>query len=129
MEERCTSLMKAAAEGSVAMAERSLECSCTQLDAVGSDGRTALMIAAAHGHRAVCVALAAAGCDLDATDSEGKTAIDLAADDACRDALLGEQAKRQKLLRAICGDPAAGREALAQFASPKGASLAAESPF
>ena len=45
-----TSLMKAARNDQPELVEKALECTANNIDAVGSDGRTALMIAAALGH-------------------------------------------------------------------------------
>ena len=126
--------MKAATQGSVAMVETALECTATNLDAIDADGRTALMIAATHGHAAVCRALAEAGCDLDARDCDGKRATDLAADAACRNVLADEQRKLDMLWSLISGekteqeDPEAMMRAMLATAK-LGGGLSAESPF
>ena len=77
-----TSLMKAARHGQVDLVVTALECTATNLDAVGADGKTALMIACANGHLGVAKAMANAGADIDATDGERRTALWLAAANA-----------------------------------------------
>ena len=56
-----TSLMKAARWNQLDLVVTALECTATNLDAVGADGRTALMIACEAGHLEVAKAMANAG--------------------------------------------------------------------
>ena len=70
-----TSLQKAALSGDVAALERALECTAANVDAIGADGRTALMIAAANGHVSLVTALCNAGVDMEQIDGEGLTAL------------------------------------------------------
>ena len=73
-----TSLMKAARNDQPELVEKALECTANNIDAVGSDGRTALMIAAALGHLRVVRALCNAGADLNLVDGNGRSALDAA---------------------------------------------------
>ena len=73
-----TSLMKAARSDQPELVEKALECTANNIDAVGSDGRTALMIAAALGHLRVVRALCNAGADLNLVDGNGRSALDAA---------------------------------------------------
>ena len=73
-----TSLMKAARNDQPELVEKALECTANNIDAVGSDGLTALMIAAALGHLRVMRALCNAGADLNLVDANGHSALDAA---------------------------------------------------
>ena len=66
--------MKGARFGQVELIVKALECTATNLDAVGGDGRTALITAAAAGHLDVVRALCAAGADLEVVDFSGLNA-------------------------------------------------------
>ena len=114
-----TSLMKAARFNQVELVVTALECTATNLDAVGADGRTALMIAASHGHAKVAKAMVAAGADLDVQDGDGKTALDIAEAGGFKDlaAMLREEAKKRAaqwdaIVGAAAKDDAASMEAM-----------------
>jgi len=136
-----TSLQKAATHGDARLVAQALECTATNLDAIGADGRTALMLAAMHGHLSVCAALCDAGADLDVCDGAGQSAEALAAASGhaqCAKLLASEATKRRALWSTIMGTGAAGptssiepredvmAKLLAEAGLPKGA---AESPF
>jgi hypothetical protein len=143
---KMTSLQKAAHQGSVEMVERALECSAASLDAVGGDGRTAIMTAAAHGYTAVVKAMVEAGADLAATDGDGLTAAQIATaagHPSIAELLADAASKHQALWDVINGiererKPAASGAKAAAGLPPELAALlaaggapgkAAESPF
>ena len=101
-----TSLQKAAVHGQVELVERALECTATNIDAVDSNGETALMIAASNGHNNVLRALCDAGADVTLTNGDGLTAADIASragKDACVQLLKREAERRDALEAAIRG--------------------------
>mmetsp|Transcript_8956 Transcript_8956/g.15350 ORF Transcript_8956/g.15350 Transcript_8956/m.15350 type:complete len:147 (-) Transcript_8956:156-596(-) len=102
-----TPLMKAARSGHVELVAIALECTATNMDAVGADGRTALITAAAHGHLAVVTALMNAGCDLDVEDCSGQTAVQVAEVAGNKDIAIAIQkglAQRAAVWSAIKGE-------------------------
>ena len=106
-----TSLMKAARHGQVDLVVTALECTATNLDAVGADGKTALMIACANGHLGVAKAMADAGADIDATDGDGRKAVDIAeaaGHAKIADMLRAEAGKRAAVWDAIGGGGGGG---------------------
>jgi len=109
-----TSLMKAARFNQLDLVVTALECTATNLDAVGADGRTALMIACEAGHLEVAKAMANAGADIDVEDGAGRTAIDIAAGaghDRVAAMLRAEATKRRAAWEAIVGASAGGGDA------------------
>ena len=106
-----TSLMKAARYNQIDLVVTALECTATNLDAVGADGRTALMIACEAGHLEVAKAMANAGTDIDVQDGAGRTAVDIAAGaghDRVAAMLRAEATKRRAAWDAIVGASAGG---------------------
>mmetsp|Transcript_31747 Transcript_31747/g.38341 ORF Transcript_31747/g.38341 Transcript_31747/m.38341 type:complete len:148 (-) Transcript_31747:126-569(-) len=106
-----TSLMKAALHGQAELVATALECTATNLDAIGGDGRTALITAAGNGHLGVVKALMAAGCELDVTDLSGLTAAQVAeaaGHVGIADAIKKEQAHRTAIWAAISGEAPKG---------------------
>ena len=129
-----TSLMKGARDGQVELVVRALECTATSLEAVGADGRTALIIAAAAGHAPVVRCLLNAGADLSPADGRGLTAEGAAAESGHAEVcsmLREEHAAREAVWRAATGQ----RTPLDQLIQGFGgvgmlnASGARESPF
>ena len=109
-----TSLMKAARWNQLDLVVTALECTATNLDAVGADGRTALMIACEAGHLEVAKAMANAGTDIDVQDGAGRTAVDIAAGaghDRVAAMLRAEATKRRAAWDAIVGASAGGGDA------------------
>ena len=109
-----TSLMKAARWNQLDLVVTALECTATNLDAVGADGRTALMIACEAGHLEVAKAMANAGADIDVQDGAGRTAVDIAAGaghERVAAMLRAEATKRRAAWDAIVGASAGGGDA------------------
>ena len=109
-----TSLMKAARYNQIDLVVTALECTATNLDAVGADGRTALMIACEAGQLEVAKAMANAGADIDVEDGAGRTAVDIAAGaghDRVAAMLRAEATKRRAAWDAIVGASAGGDDA------------------
>lgn len=101
-----TSLQKAAASGDCGALETALECSALNIDAVDANGRTALMIAAAAGHKSMVRALCAAGAEVTCTDGNGKNAKAIAEEGGqpeCVAILAKESESREKIWEAILG--------------------------
>lgn len=82
------------------------QCTATNIDAVGADGRTALHIAAAEGQLLAVHALMSAGAGLDTCDSRGQLPLETAREAGHAHivaALAAEQAKRDAVWRQITG--------------------------
>eukprot|EP00959_Pyramimonas_sp_CCMP1952_P008877 185673-Pyramimonas_sp.AAC.1 len=102
-----TPLMKAARYGQAEGVARALECTATNLDAIGADGRTALITGAANGHLEVVKVLMDAGCDLDIQDLSSRTAVAVAETEGhphIAKAIKDEQERRAVFWSAIKGE-------------------------
>lgn len=130
-----TPLHSAARRGDASLVTVALECSTAHLNSVDTEGRTALITAAANGHAAVVRALLDAGCDINVADSAGVSAV-MAARAAGHDAVAVSvqtaKAKREALLLTICGTGKQGLPpelAMLLSAGAPGPGRAAEAPF
>mmetsp|Transcript_25548 Transcript_25548/g.55533 ORF Transcript_25548/g.55533 Transcript_25548/m.55533 type:complete len:149 (+) Transcript_25548:137-583(+) len=125
-----TPLMKAARFGQVELVATALECTATNLDAIGADGRTALITAAANGHLPVVRALINAGCDLDTTDCNGQTAVMVAESQGhtqISQAIQQEQGRRAAIWAAVKGESSKSPFSIADMSTSSGSNK--ECPF
>ncbi|KAJ1627665.1 hypothetical protein T492DRAFT_1023237 [Pavlovales sp. CCMP2436] len=103
-----TTLMRAAAAGTLSLVLQSLESTAANLDSVDAQGRTALMLAAGSGHATVVRALLQAGADLDPVDCDGADAL-AASRARCHTAVVRlleqEHTKRSAFLGVLLGRP------------------------
>ena len=102
-----TSLMKAARHDQPELVAASLECTATNIDAVGADGCTALILAACQGHLRVVRALMDAGANLSCTDTQGRTAAEAAEAfgyTSVATAIRAEERRREELWATLTGE-------------------------
>jgi len=106
--------MKGAAAGDVALIAQSLESSATNLDAIDAHGRTALVLAARHGHAAAVRALLDAGANLEQQDCDGldaQAAARAGGHEAAVEMIARELAKREALWGLVVGKAHGGAAA------------------